>query len=335
MGISSDMAKLAESISAAYEERKKDAESRLRALEDLRNEVRDKLGAFEKQRETMSGELQKNRKDLLGRLHASDKDLKNSVKNLMKTLEADRRGKSVEQAKMLQEFHGALNDSVERLLQTFAAERQNMSDEQAKMLQEFHGTLSGSVKELLQAFTAERQGMKKAQDESLASMMKSLEDSAQDFKRDVQRMMSGVRQEHQENAKKVRGQLDHLVEELRQGSEALRNVQGGDSRKEVSRTAKAQKRKVEPETAPVVAEQEAASVIEAESLVQAVEEKTGAVAEDLEGQVLEYISSRPEGVRVGDMEEPLGANRMRLGVIAKKLYESNKVRKEENLYLPL
>ena len=53
MGISSDMAKLAESISSAYEERKKDAESRLRELEDLRHEVRDKLGAFEKQREKM------------------------------------------------------------------------------------------------------------------------------------------------------------------------------------------------------------------------------------------------------------------------------------------
>ena len=50
---------------------------------------------------------------------------------------------------------------------------------------------------------------------------------------------------------------------------------------------------------------------------------------------MEYIISRPEGVRVGDMEKPLGANRMRLGVIAKKLYESSKVRKEDNLYLPL
>ena len=335
MGISSDMAKLAESISDAYEERKKDAESRLRALEDLRNEVRDKLGAFEKQREKMSGELQKDRKNLLGRLHVADKDLKSSVKNLMKTLGADRREKSAGQAKMLREFHGTLNDSVETLLQAFTAERQDMSAEQAKMLQEFHGALNDSVKELLQVFTAERQDMKKAQDENLASMMKSLEDSAQDFKRDVQQVMRGVRQEHQENAKKVRGQLDHLIEELRQGSEALRNVQRGDSGKVVPRAAKAKKRKVEPEKAPVVVEHDEASVIAAESLVQTVEEKTVAASEDLEGQVLEYISNRPEGVRVGDMEEPLGANRMRLGVIAKKLYKSKKVRKEENLYLPL
>lgn len=336
MGISSDMAKLAESISAAYEERKKDAESRLRALEDLRNEVRDKLGAFEKQREKMSGELQKDRKDLLGRLHVADKDLRSSVKNLMKALGADRREKSAEQSKMLREFHGTLNDSVDTLLQAFTAERQDMSAEQSKMLQEFHGALNDSVKELLQVFTAERQDMKKTQDENLASMMKSLGDSAQDFKRDVQQMMRGVRQEHQENAKKVRGQLDHLIEELRQGSEALGNVQRGGSGKEVSRAAKAKKRKVEPEKkAPVVVEHDEASVIAAESLVQTVEEKTVTASEDLEGQVLEYISSRPKGVRVGDMEEPLGTNRMRLGVIAKKLYESNKVRKEENLYLPL
>ncbi len=302
MGISSDMAKLAESISSAYEERKKGAESRLRELEDLRHEVRDKLGAFEKQREKMSGELQKDREDVLGRLHMANEDLKISVKNLMKVLGVDRREKSAEQAKMLHEFHNALSDSVEKLLRVFAAERQDM---------------------------------KKARDKSLAVMMKSLQDSAQDFRRDVQRIMKEGRQEHQENAKKVREQLDHLMVELRQGSEALRSVQRGDGGKVVSRAAKEKKRKVESAKAPVVAEQEDAGVIEAERLVQTVDEKTSAASEDLEGQVLEYIGNHPEGVRIGEMETPLGTTRMRLGVIAKKLYESNRLRKEENLYFPL
>ncbi len=335
MGISSDMAKLAESISSAYEERKKDAENRLRELEDLRHEVRDKLGAFEKQREKMSGELQKDREDMLGRLHMANKDLKSSVKNLMKVLGADRREKSAGQAKMLHEFHDTLNGSVEKLLQTFSAERQDMSAGQAKMLREFHGTLSDSVEKLLQTFSAERQDMKKARDKSLALMMKSLQDSAQDFRRDVQRIMREGRQEHQENAKKVREQLDHLMVELRQGSEALRSVQGEDGGKVVSRAAKEKKRKVESVNAPVAAEQEDAGVIEAERLVQTVEEKTSAASGDLEGQVLEYIGNHPEGVRIGEMETPLGATRMRLGVIAKKLYESNRLRKEENLYFPL
>ncbi len=345
MGISSDMVNLADSISAGHNGRKKVAENRLQELQDLRSEVRDKLGSFEKQREQIKRELHKDRKDLLGRLRVADRDLKHSVKGMMDALRVDRKEKSVEQAKVLQEFHSALGDSVKRLMDAFGADHREKSVEQARVLQEFHGSLNDSVKKLLQVFTAERQDMKRAQDEDLASVMKSLENSAQDLKRDVQQVMKGVRQERQESAKKVREQLDHLLDELRQGSEALKKVRKGGSGDVVSRAAKIKKKKVEPEKVPVVAKQEKASVIKVERSVQTDQkevevalhdkERENKNSGDLGEQVLEYIINRPQGVRVGDMEKPLGANRMRLGVIAKKLYESNKVRKEGSLYLPL
>lgn len=339
------MVNLADSISAGHNGRKKVAENRLQELQDLRSEVRDKLGSFEKQREQIKRELHKDRKDLLGRLRVADRDLKHSVKGMMDALRVDRKEKSVEQAKVLQEFHSALGDSVKRLMDAFGADHREKSVEQARVLQEFHGSLNDSVKKLLQVFTAERQDMKRAQDEDLASVMKSLENSAQDLKRDVQQVMKGVRQERQESAKKVREQLDHLLDELRQGSEALKKVRKGGSGDVVSRAAKIKKKKVEPEKVPVVAKQEKASVIKVERSVQTDQkevevalhdkERENKNSGDLGEQVLEYIINRPQGVRVGDMEKPLGANRMRLGVIAKKLYESNKVRKEGSLYLPL
>jgi hypothetical protein len=40
-------------------------------------------------------------------------------------------------------------------------------------------------------------------------------------------------------------------------------------------------------------------------------------------------------VKVGEMEEPLGIPRMRLGQIAKRLFDERKVRKQENRYFPL
>lgn len=339
------MVNLADSISAGHNGRKKVAENRLQELQDLRSEVRDKLGSFEKQREQIKRELHKDRKDLLGRLRVADRDLKHSVKGMMDALRVDRKEKSVEQAKVLQEFHSALGDSVKRLMDAFGADHREKSVEQARVLQEFHGSLNDSVKKLLQVFTAERQDMKRAQDEDLASVMKSLENSAQDLKRDVQQVMKGVRQERQESAKKVREQLDHLLDELRQGSEALKKVRKGGSGDVVSRAAKIKKKKVEPEKVPVVAKQEKASVIKVERSAQTDQkevevalhdkERENKNSGDLGEQVLEYIINRPQGVRVGDMEKPLGANRMRLGVIAKKLYESNKVRKEGSLYLPL
>jgi len=55
----------------------------------------------------------------------------------------------------------------------------------------------------------------------------------------------------------------------------------------------------------------------------------------IEEKVLEFIEKHPEGVKVGEMEKPLGVVRMMLGRIAKTLLEEGKVRKEENLYFPL
>ncbi|MBU4348905.1 hypothetical protein KJ599_01115 [bacterium] len=55
----------------------------------------------------------------------------------------------------------------------------------------------------------------------------------------------------------------------------------------------------------------------------------------LEEKMLEFIKKHPEGVKVGEMEGPLGVIRMQLGRIAKKLLDEGKVRKEENLYFPL
>ncbi|MCK4418359.1 hypothetical protein KAV79_00945, partial [Candidatus Aerophobetes bacterium] len=55
----------------------------------------------------------------------------------------------------------------------------------------------------------------------------------------------------------------------------------------------------------------------------------------LEEKILEFIEKHPEGVRIGEMEKPLGVLRMMLGRVAKKLLDEGKLRKEENLYFPL
>ena len=55
----------------------------------------------------------------------------------------------------------------------------------------------------------------------------------------------------------------------------------------------------------------------------------------LEKKVLKFIEKHPKGVKVGDMEEPIGVASTSLGKIAKRLLEEGKVSKEENLYFPL
>jgi len=55
----------------------------------------------------------------------------------------------------------------------------------------------------------------------------------------------------------------------------------------------------------------------------------------LEEKVLDYINKHPKGVRISEMEEPLGETRMRLGFIAKNLLDFGKVQKVDNIYFPL
>jgi len=54
----------------------------------------------------------------------------------------------------------------------------------------------------------------------------------------------------------------------------------------------------------------------------------------LEDKVLDYISNHPMGVKISEMEEPLGETRMKLGFIAKALLEEGKVQKMDNVYFP-
>jgi len=82
--------------------------------------------------------------------------------------------------------------------------------------------------------------------------------------------------------------------------------------------------------------------VEAELKARPVEEVIEETKEDkvvpeieLEEEVLEFIERHPEGVKVGDMEEFLGVQKMRLGKVAKELLEKGKVRKEGKTYFPL
>ncbi len=65
-----------------------------------------------------------------------------------------------------------------------------------------------------------------------------------------------------------------------------------------------------------------------------IEEKTEENELSLEDKVLNYINKHPKGVKVSDMEKPLGETRMKIGFIAKQLLDDGKVNKVDNIYFP-
>ena len=54
----------------------------------------------------------------------------------------------------------------------------------------------------------------------------------------------------------------------------------------------------------------------------------------LEAKVLDYINHHPEGVRISEMETPLGMSRLRIGFVAKNLLDQGKIVRIENSYYP-
>ncbi len=59
------------------------------------------------------------------------------------------------------------------------------------------------------------------------------------------------------------------------------------------------------------------------------------VALTLEERIVDYIDKHPKGVRISEMEKPLGETRMKLGYLAKNLLEAGKVQKVDNIYFPV
>jgi hypothetical protein len=55
----------------------------------------------------------------------------------------------------------------------------------------------------------------------------------------------------------------------------------------------------------------------------------------LEEKIMDYINNHPGGVKIPDMEIPLGEKRMKIGFVTKNLFNEGKVQKRENLYFPI
>ena len=56
---------------------------------------------------------------------------------------------------------------------------------------------------------------------------------------------------------------------------------------------------------------------------------------NLEEKVLQYIKEHPNGVRIQDMEKPLGESRMKLGFVTNKLYDEGKIQKTDDMYFQI
>jgi len=206
-------------------------------------------------------------------------------------------------------------------------------------------------------------GFRKEHKKMATDLRKSLDNGEADRLKEFKELLKGIqtRQKERENEvsnllaefqKKQKEMADVLRDTLEKGeterlkdfAKLLKDIQARqrEREKEVSdllNEFKAEREKMAANwqalTAKMAKRRGIKPKVEAKVKVRPVEKAVEEVEVDLEKEVLKFIKKHPEGVKVSDMEEPLGVARTRLGVIAKRLFEEGKVRKEENLYFPL
>ena len=282
---------------------------------------------------TIASDMEKITENIITSYDMRVKALGDLVADTHKTLKGfaeEREKMSEEQAKNLADFMDGLSKSVEDMLKGFQRKHKNMSDDQAKSLADFVKNLTKDVGSMLKGFQRDRGKMSKELKDKLAKEVKDIEtyvanklkefsdaraDMSEELKKDLAKYVSGI----------VSGVKKLLGEYSSDMKEAANAWQGMSKTMDRARKGRAVVPKVE-------AKVEVRPVKEA---VKEVEEEEVPPEIGLEERVLEFINSHPEGVKVGDMEKPLGVARTRLGVIAKRLLEAGRVRKEEDLYFPL
>jgi len=301
MGIANDMKKLGEDIIASHD-------VRVKAIGTLVNNVHKTLKSFATDRKKMADKLRadlaKGEKDRLAGFKAMMADIQKFVSDIAKEVSA--------MIKRFQEEHKAMADEL----------RENLEKGEEDRIKAFKPMMANIHEEIKAIETYVKNKLKEFDDahaDMSEELKKELATYVDDMVKATKKLMSDIQKRQKERNAEVADLLEAYNAEREKMAANWRAL-----------TAKmAQRRGFKPE---VEAEVKVRPVKEA---VEEVEAEEVPPEKSLEDRVLEFIKTHPKGVRVGDMEEPLGVARTRLGVIAKRLLEEGKVRKEENLYFPL
>ena len=337
MGISDDIKNLGEDIVASYD-------SRVKAIGTLVKDTHQMLKGFDTEHKEMSeklrADLAKGEEDRLKVHKALMADIQKFVSNLAKEVADMIKRVQKEHKDMADKLKADLAKGEEDRIKAFKLMMANIrkeikdietyvknklkefDDAHADMSEELKKALAEYVDDMVAATNKLMGDIQKRQTERNAEVADLLEV----FKTEREKMSAYWQALIATMAKKrgIRPEVDVEVK-ARPVEEAIEEMEEEEEEEE------------EEEVTPEMDLEEEVKARPVEEAIEEMEEEEEEVTPEmgLEEEVLQFINEHSGGVRVGDMEEPLGVARTRLGVIAKRLLGEGKVRKEENLYFPL
>jgi len=254
-------------------------------------------------------------------------DLAADTHKTLKGFSSDRKKMGKEQAEALSNFVNDLTRNVGNMLKGFQKNHKQMSNDQAKSLADFVENLAKDVGSMLNGFQKDRGKMSKELKNKLAKEVKEIETY-------VKKRLKEFNEAHTEMSDALKMSLAKYVSDIASGVKKLLGEYSSDM-KEAANAWQGMSKTLARARKGGAAVPKVEAKVKVRPVKEAVEEVEVSPETELEEKVLKFIKKHPEGVKVGDMEEPIGIARTRLGVIAKRLLDEGQVRKEENLYFPL
>lgn len=181
--------------------------------------------------------------------------------------------------------------------------------------------------ELLTAFQMEKEGRSKEVSKMLESFRKKEAEISKQLEADLAKSEA-------ERVQRIQHELEVRTTQISKLVEALKKEQAETAAAWQDLIATMQAKQGKRLVAEKTVSKDVEPVKDAEAMKEEVRAVSPRASTPLKEKVLSFINSHPGGVKVGDMEEPLGMARMRLGMVTKKLLEEGRVRKEKDSYFP-
>lgn len=356
MGLATQMKNLSEDLITSFK-------NRIKENEELVIEVQKTLNGFHKDHQDMAAALRssldKGEQDrlmeadiLMTKISKERQDMSVALQDKAVALRADL---DKGEQNRLKEFDMLIKTIKEKISAIFTCTDNLLKKSEVERLKEFANLMKSINEEISAIFTYTNDLLEKSEVERLKKFTILMKNINEEVLRifnythnmllngDTERLhefdvvMKGIRNDVGNLKKAVAELLGDFAQDREEASEAWKKMQ--DIHAKLRRTAImpteqavavkiAEKKEVKIET-PVEAMK--ASPAEAASKIEPQPE----MILSLEERVINYINMHSKGVRISEMEVPLGETRMKLGFIAKAMLDEGKVKKVDNLYFPI
>ncbi|KAA6232429.1 hypothetical protein FP507_04510 [Chlorobium phaeovibrioides] len=330
--LASNAERLHASLSVDEQDRMKDYSAMMGNIQKELHAVRDTVSSYRTEAAAMMQDFAGDRSAMSTELHAM---LDDATASRMDS-EQIRLGEFGEMMAGIREYNKSLQmevvdifASTNAMLERFAGEHEQMAEELKNGLEKTRHEGSEYTKELLAGI---RQRMLEISNENLEAAEA------------VRKGLAGSEAVRMDEYNSLFSRISSEVETLRQSTSAMlkrfSEERAADSAgwPELEVVAVSPQEEVDAaveEFQDAAPQQEPAGVVNEEPEAEPEAEAASVTGDSLEERVLAYINSSTEGVRVSDMEKPLGETRMKIGVAARNLLDEGKVSKVENFYHPL